>query len=160
MLKMVLPIFLVLTVTTQAQSLKSVDSCGKDSFMSQQISQVPATDRLDILNAQSEVVGALAFESAVASTGNLAALYLCGSNPGYYYVNGTASSWITNPGQEVVVGPIYNDEYEVQAKAQTLKRLNGIASLKLQLRVKFTGDPQSADYPPFSAEVFINIPQK
>lgn len=159
MFKIILPLMMVFSVAAHAESLKSIDVCAKDSYVAEQISEVAASERLDVFNAQGGVVGALVFRSGGLS-GGLAALYLCGSNSGYYYADGEIADWITNVGREVSVGSIYNDEYEVEAKAQTLKKDGESANLKIQVKIQFVGEPEDADYQPFSAEIFVKVPHK
>ncbi|WP_413612191.1 hypothetical protein [Bdellovibrio sp. HCB-110] len=159
MFKMILPLMMVFSVGAHAKSLKSVDACVNDSYVAEQIREIDASERLDIFNAQGDIVGALIFRSGGLS-GGLAALYLCGSNSGYYYADGEIADWITHIGREVPIGSIYNDEYDVEAKAQTLNRDEKSTNLKIHVKAQFAGDSEYADYEPFSAEIFVKVPHK
>lgn len=159
MLKMILPLMMVFSVGAHAESLKSVDACVNDSYVAEQISEVAASERLDIFNAQGDVVGALVFRLGGPSSG-LAALYLCGRNSGYYYADGEIADWITSVGREVSVGSIYNDEYDVEAHAQTLKTDEKSTNLRIRMKIQFVGEPEDADYQPFSVEIFVKVPHK
>lgn len=125
---------------------KDVESCANDPYTQGRINEdIPAADRLTIYNANKEVVGAFGF---VPETGDLYSLYLCGANSGYYYAEGNAYNG--------TVDSIYNDEYDSEVESDTVG-----AVTKVTLKdVTFAGEPEDADYPPFSTEFFFNIPTK
>ena len=137
---------LVSMLMTVPALASDVSSCASDDYTSERINEdVPANERLDVFNTSDEVVGAIHFHQ---ESGDMIALYLCGSNTGYYYAEGNV--------YEGEFTSFYNDEYDSVFEAD---EYDG----KLEISVKavyFSGDPEGADYEPFSASLYVNIPEK
>lgn len=138
---------IVFTAVFSLPALASgVGSCAQDDYSSERIEEdVPANERLDVFNTSDEVVGAIHYDS---NSGDMVALYLCGSNTGYYYAEGNV--------YEGEFTSFYNDEYDSVFETD-------VYDGKLEISVKavyFSGDPEGADYEPFSASLYVNIPEK
>ncbi len=142
----VLAITFSMTTAFAKDDSKDVESCANDTYTSQRIQEdIPAADRIDIFNAQKEVVGAFGF---VPESGDLYSLYLCGANSGYYYAEGNA--------YDGSVSSIYNDEYDSEVDSEALGDLTKV----VLNHVTFAGEPEDADYPPFSTVFFFKTPTK
>lgn len=140
--------FLATAITTPAfaDEHPPVQACSADKWNQGNIEDnVPEAERLAVKNLKDEVVGAFHYDPA---TGDLFALYLCGSNSGYYYAEGNIFK-----GE---VSTIHNDEYDSVIEAE----LEG-TDLYLQLKtVYFTGSPEYADFEPFGAVLKVAVPAK
>lgn len=135
-----------------------VEACSQDSLTSEKIAEIAPTKRVEILNAVGDVVGAFVFATDLPSE-ELEALYLCGNNPNYYYVEAKLSDWAREQNKAMEIGNIYNDEYEVKATASSMINNETLLRLRMVFEVKFGGVAQDADYPPFKAQVFVNFPR-
>lgn len=152
--KLILSVLFSMFVSVVAQA-KAIEACSQDAYTSERISEeTSATQRLDVLNEKGDLIGVVVY-SPESEEKMLHALYLCGSNSGYYYINADLVDWIKAASGKtpVKIGLIYNDEYDVSATGHLV---NGL--LKLQIRVAFSGEPEDADYPEFAGTLFVKLP--
>ncbi|KYG66265.1 hypothetical protein AZI86_04185 [Bdellovibrio bacteriovorus] len=124
----------------------AVEACTQDSYVQGRIEEhVPVNERLAVFNSKNQVVGAFHFDP---EGGEIHALYLCGANSGYYYAEGN--------GFDGSVVSLNNDEYDSDFD---MDEEDGKAVLNI-FAIYFTGDPEYADYEPFSAKLYFNIPKR
>ncbi|WII71110.1 hypothetical protein QJS83_11625 [Bdellovibrio sp. 22V] len=138
-----LGVFVSFVSVASLAAAKAVRACAMSSYDKERVEEVSQEVALDVFNSQGEIVGALEYDSA---SGKIHSLYLCGRNSGFYYAEGNL--WA---GQ---LDAIYNDEYDAEF---VVARKGSVLKISL-LSVKFVGEPEDADYPPFSAEIFVKIP--
>lgn len=122
----------------------NVSTCQSDATMSQVISEELSTaEKTEVYNVDGEMVGAFQYNP---DDGELMALYLCGSNPGYYYAVGNLD--------EAMVSAIYNDEYEAVVSSNIM----GDKVMKITIeQMSFLGESADADYESFSTTLFVNL---
>jgi hypothetical protein len=148
-----------LALFSTASFASGIAVCEKDELTMEQINSVDPSERIQLTNAKGEMVGALSFTDADKT--ELSALFLCGPNSGYYYVNhAKTSDWIGPVGEVEPIGTILNDEYESEATAKTLQISKKIAQVEITVNIKFTGEPEYADYEPFEATFYADLPVK
>lgn len=141
-----LTLFFLFTSTFAAAQGQAVQACIHDSYVQGRIEEhVPVNERLAIYNSKNENVGVFHFDP---QSGEIHALYLCGDNSGYYYAEGNAF--------DGSIASINNDEYDAEFE---LYEEDGKVDLSI-FAIYFLGDPDYADYPPFSAKLYFNIPKR
>ncbi len=147
---------LILIGNMAAAAPSGIDACKRDKYTSREIKKIAPEAQAILTNEYGELVGVFEY---VAKDHNLVNLYLCGNNPGYYYVNNdSVSDWIGKVGETKTIELIYNDEYSVDAKATTHFIGNKYAKVEMTIHVKFTGEPEGADYAPFTATFYADLP--
>jgi hypothetical protein len=132
-------------VVEDSTELEAIDLCTNDAYASERIAQeILPENKLDVVNDDDQVVGAVDWDP---KTGEAAALYLCGANSGYYYMEGNLLK-----GE---VDSLHNDEYDsvfnVEVEGSDL-----VISIQAMY---FIGSPDSADYPPFAGVIAVRLPQ-
>lgn len=144
--QMVLGLSVSLAASAAFARSPAVQACTEDSYVQGRIEEhVPANERLAVFNSKNQTVGAFHFDP---QSGEIYALYLCGANSGYYYAEGNAF--------EGSIVSINNDEYSSDLE---IYEDDGKAVLSI-FAIYFTGDPEYADYEPFSAKLYFNIPKR
>lgn len=138
-------------------SASSVDACKFDKHTLKKIQQIPEKNRLPLMDAYGEMVGSIEY---IPGSNELLNMFLCGDNPNYYYVTATAEEWIGQVGKTKIVDMIYNDEYNVGVQATTHFIGNKRAKVELTIDVEFGGEPEHADYAPFTASFYVDLPVK
>ena len=157
-MKVLLSIIASLVFSSGVASASGVDLCSHDNATSAKIKKIDLKNLLILSNPNSEMVGAIEYSP---ESKELSALYLCGNNSGYYYIdNATTADWLDTLGNTHAIGTIYNDEYEVEATAKTLYVGTKASKIEITVNVKFTGDPKAADYAPFTASFYADFPSK
>lgn len=144
--KTVLALSLTLMASAAFAGSNAVEACTADSYVQERIEEyIPANERLAVFNSKNETVGAFHFDP---QSGEIHALYLCGANSGYYYAEGNA--------YDGIVVSLHNDEYDSDFDTD---EEDGKAVVSI-FAIYFTGDPEYADYEPFSAKLYFNIPKR
>lgn len=121
----------------------AVQPCSQDPSTTADINEIPANEREPLYALKTnDVIGALQFDPA---SGEIFSIYLCGWNSGYYYARGNV--------KEGQLDSFFNDEYDSDFRTT---RKDGY--LKVDVKsVKFSGDPEGADYPEFSTKFRFQI---
>jgi hypothetical protein len=122
-----------------------VEVCTLDHHAQNKILKIAPEARLNVFNEKKEIVGAFKFDPA---SGEIYNLYLCGANAGHYYAEGNIF--------KKMISSVYNDEYD---STVTVSEVGSQLKIEL-LDVTFAGEPEDADYPPFSATLYVDIPKK
>lgn len=124
--------------------LAPIDLCSKDASTLERIAEeILPENKLDVLNSDDAVVGAVDWDPA---SGEAGALYLCGANSGYYYLEGNLSK------REVT--SLHNDEYDSVISVEVEDN-----DIVLSIHAIYSiGSPDSADYAPFAGVIAIRIP--
>ncbi len=142
-------LFLVLGLSWSAgadenRELQAIDLCSRDAYTSERIAaEILPENKLDVMNADDQVVGAAQWDP---STGEASALYLCGANSGYYYMEGNLL--------EGKVTSLHNDEYDSVFNVE-VEGHDVIISIQA---IYFIGSPNSADYGPFAGVIAVRLP--
>ncbi len=141
------------TALTTTAKAGTITPCRNDTPTARKISEIPVDQRLPVKNASGAIVGSIIFKEE--SSYDMDALFLCGDNINYYYVKGNLLKWLTTLGKTKEVGLIYNDEYDVKAKAKTLSNRDGDAEIELSLSIYFSSGSDGADYTPVNDKVYV-----
>lgn len=137
----------------------SIAPCYKDRTTAERIDEIPKDERIGIRNPRGEEVGALVFAGKTGTEAS--AMYLCGNNSGYYYVKADIRDWVGPARKKFEVGSVYNDEYEASTIVQTISNYGGhTADIVMTIRIKFTGEPEDADYSEAGADIMMTLPLK
>ena len=148
---------LVLSAGSASAKSSGMGVCSKDALTTKDINKIKPSEKIVLTNDDGEMVGAFEIDSAEKQFSNF---YLCGNNSGSYYAEGEINEWITTVGNTIEVGDLYNDEYMIEAKAKTLYVGSKYAKLEITIKVEFTGEPEHADYAPFTARFYADLPVK
>lgn len=141
-------IFAALAFIGPMASAASVSSCKGDSHTLEKIGKLDPQSTIVLMDSDNEMVGALEYYLSNSSK-QFSALYLCGRNDGYYYVdNANIADWIGSVGTSKTIGSIYNDETSVMATSTTLY----IGSQSAKVEINITA--------PFKASFFADLPTK
>lgn len=129
-----------------------VGLCSQDPQTSADIAEIDPSERLDLVDNQGNVVGALIYDS-YEPTKTLYSLYLCGSSEGYFYVDAELADWVSltaSGGDKVPVAPISNGTYSLNVAVEYWGEF---------IKIYFQGAPQRANFTSFAAEVFVKVPE-